>query len=233
MRSVRINLTFLRPGIDPCADGSSPTSANLCSEQAKALRQFRYSRGHGRDTEHVMLNRQRLVRRGQLSLLLVNLLAVSSCSVVPDTPEASALVHAIRARDSAKVETLLANGSSPKASGVDEPILVAVAVQDLEIVKLLVDAGADPKLRLADGTNLLHEFAANYDLKRYTLQDELHLMNYLVSLGADPCARGSQRGITNLSPSDLALLHHDPDSVSAALTALESDCPATAPEATG
>lgn len=111
----------------------------------------------------VGVSRRRM--RGLHVLLAVSqtLLLLSACDVVPSTPETPPLIETIRRRDRAEVERLIRTEglSSAIAAGNESPLFVAVAVQDIEIVELLVDAGADPGMRLANGMT-----DGGYDLRR-------------------------------------------------------------------
>jgi ankyrin repeat protein len=60
------------------------------------------------------------------------------------TTEYTALIEAARSRQTEAVALLLERGANPNRRGYERPLMYAVVAGDIEIVRLLVEHGADP-----------------------------------------------------------------------------------------
>ncbi len=77
-------------------------------------------------------------------------------------PNSTHLLNAIRSDNFAAVDLLLGGGLAPeRPEGVETPLMTAAAMGNLEIVKRLVEAGADPNRSASDDGEWTASFYAN------------------------------------------------------------------------
>jgi ankyrin repeat protein len=139
-------------------------------------------------------------------------------------PEATAIAAAIKARDVARVLTLLANNSS-LVHAADErgnqPIHWAVMTRQVELIDYLIEQGANINAARPDGLRPIHLTNGDYhyrgwrDLPSTALQKHEVLIGFLLARGADydistATRTGDLERVRKLLDSNPPLVHHLP-----------------------
>ncbi len=109
-------------------------------------------------------------------LVLSGLLTLVMGCVFPES-ERTPVQRAIDQGQESTMEFLL---SEPDQDTLDSGLFISASIQDLEMVRLFVEAGADPAVEL--GGNYV------FALLVLGLGDRVEVADYLREQGADPCA---------------------------------------------
>jgi cytohesin len=109
------------------------------------------------------------------------LLAAGASADVRDKAGSTPIDEALRYRHSKVLDLLMAKGGTPAAHIFGRQLADAVLRGHLEMVNLLLSKGADPRVRTASGSTLLHDAA----LKGY-----VEIARALLEKGADVNAAG-------------------------------------------
>ena len=143
--------------------------------------------------------------RKLVPIAFVSALLMAACGPTPSTPLTSAAFHG----DAAQVKTLLATTSADTAADGWTPLIWAVRGSRVEVMTLLLDAGADPNRpdQRRGWTPLMHALhTAHGDAARL-----------LLARGAD-----GARGAGGNSPLEMAALDNDVDLIGRLLAAQPS-----------
>ncbi len=101
------------------------------------------------------------------------------------TPEEAALLNAVKEYDFSKTQELLFNGVNPNIPGKDgkTPLMIAARNKDISIAKLLIDNGAN--IRLRNKRLSLPLFIRFSALDYAVLTKDTAIVNFLLSAGAE------------------------------------------------
>lgn len=121
-------------------------------------------------------------------------------AVVADPSDASSPMHGIVRGPARVLRLALRSGGSPNPrSGMLLPLNTAIAINRVDNVRILLNAGANPNRRDSDRESALHAWAwlPNQALNSATMRPKRAILRLLIDHGARLDMRG---GMTNLTP---------------------------------
>jgi hypothetical protein len=121
-------------------------------------------------------------------------------SAADSKPACSGLSAAVLAKDSARLKSVLATGCDPdKYGGGMNPLELALAFTNVEAVKALLEAGADPNSKALDGSPVVSRLASGQHVSDDDALEVAKLLDqHRCSFDASSAARGPDL-VTNLA----------------------------------